>query len=587
MFCRKCGKQIEDNAKFCIACGQPVEAQQPVNNQAAFAQPTATQVIYEQPVVSQEAVVQQSVMAQPVYQQQPVQQIETKKSAPKKIPFIIGAAVIVLAIAATVIYFAITGTPENKIKSAIRNTADMFKNSDNILNQELGLNDILDKVENDTMCHSLEFIADYQPFKAEIYTDIKNSKYKVKILPDIIPITSLDLYVDKENLMVGCMDLLNKYLYINYEDFTENFKDSALAGLFEMGAGSLIGKNGGYADYGRESAASNSDSYFDIFPALMDSSKELVDGFVENYKDSEAEFLETITYEEYDSKRFSLGSKNIECDGYKITIALDDVLQLVRKNVEYFDDNTEFNKLINDFFGYDQRIKAEMDSFYDEMDEVLSEVKEYFPENIEIYVYINDGYIVNANTEIGVMVYGDIQKIEFDISMLGENNPLDDFELNLTLNDRYDGVDIIAKFDNLSDKDDISQEKAFDFELTEYGRTQRIQGKLAYDRDTDEFTIYAENNSYDEYYEDTDSDYFYVNGSFTDIDKGNSFTLTIQEMYGSGIRDRLGTPVYHIEPCGEVEPFVDYEDAVNVLDIDESLINTLVYNLFRLDQNIR
>ncbi len=319
----------------------------------------------------------------------------------------------------------------------------------------------------------------------------------------------------------------------------------------------------------------------------MDSSKELVDGFVENYKDSEAEFLETITYEEYDSKRFSLGSKNIECDGYKITIALDDVLQLVRKNVEYFDDNTELNKLINDFFGYDQRIKAEMDSFYDEMDEVLSEVKEYFPENIEIYVYINDGYIVNANTEIGVMIYGDIQTIEFNISMLGENNPLDDFELNLTLNDRYDGVGIIAKFDNLSDKDDISQEMAFDLELAEYGRSQRIQGKLVYDRDTDEFTIYAENNSYDEYYEDTDSDYFYVNGSFTDIDKGNSFTLTIKEMYGSGIRDRLGTPVYHIEPCGEVEPFVDYEDAVNVLDIDESLINTLVYNLFRLDQNIR
>lgn len=75
MFCAKCGKEMEDNAKFCPSCGaeasgettseQPA-AEQPTAEQPTAEQPTAEQPVAEQPAAEQPAAATAQPAAGPV-----------------------------------------------------------------------------------------------------------------------------------------------------------------------------------------------------------------------------------------------------------------------------------------------------------------------------------------------------------------------------------------------------------------------------------------------------------------------------------------------------------------------------------------
>ncbi|MBS4913148.1 MAG: DUF805 domain-containing protein [Veillonella sp.] len=84
MFCKKCGEQLKEGAKFCAVCGTPVQQTNGANfaqqngsvntgtpSQAAYAAQPAQQVTPNQPVQQAQPVQQQPVQR---VQQQPVQQ---------------------------------------------------------------------------------------------------------------------------------------------------------------------------------------------------------------------------------------------------------------------------------------------------------------------------------------------------------------------------------------------------------------------------------------------------------------------------------------------------------------------------------
>lgn len=119
MFCTRCGKQIDDSAKFCNFCGAAIEGSAPVQEEAVK-QPEFSQVPVEPvsqpevapaPVEEQAIPVSQPEAAQPVYQA-PVQQtpveskgkekkaakVKTGKKFDKKKLLIIGAVVVALII---------------------------------------------------------------------------------------------------------------------------------------------------------------------------------------------------------------------------------------------------------------------------------------------------------------------------------------------------------------------------------------------------------------------------------------------------------------------------------------------------------
>jgi cation transport ATPase len=72
MICEKCGQQLNDESKFCTACGAKIETVQAVQETAAVSESTVTPVQEEVPEVLQEAVVEPiQASPSPVLPEQP------------------------------------------------------------------------------------------------------------------------------------------------------------------------------------------------------------------------------------------------------------------------------------------------------------------------------------------------------------------------------------------------------------------------------------------------------------------------------------------------------------------------------------
>ncbi len=99
-FCPNCGAQVADNAKFCLTCGKPLAAQQPVQPQQPqyqqqYQQAPQYQPQYQQPQYQQVPQYQQQYQ-QPVYAQPP------KKKGKGGIVFLV---ILLLAAIGVVCYF--------------------------------------------------------------------------------------------------------------------------------------------------------------------------------------------------------------------------------------------------------------------------------------------------------------------------------------------------------------------------------------------------------------------------------------------------------------------------------------------------
>ena len=91
--CRKCGRQLNINAKFCKFCG--ADLSEPAASQPSYQQAPAQQTSFRQPPY-QQAPAQQASYRQPPYQQAPAQQPSFQQAAAqqaiRKVPEIIMAA---------------------------------------------------------------------------------------------------------------------------------------------------------------------------------------------------------------------------------------------------------------------------------------------------------------------------------------------------------------------------------------------------------------------------------------------------------------------------------------------------------------
>ena len=91
--CRKCGRQLNINAKFCKFCG--ADLSEPAASQPPYQQSSAQQTSFRQPPY-QQAPAQQASYRQPPYQQAPAQQPSFQQAAAqqaiRKVPEIIMAA---------------------------------------------------------------------------------------------------------------------------------------------------------------------------------------------------------------------------------------------------------------------------------------------------------------------------------------------------------------------------------------------------------------------------------------------------------------------------------------------------------------
>ncbi len=103
MFCKNCGKELKDTAKFCAQCGYRVtESDTAASEQPVVEQPMVVQPVIEQPMVEQ-PVMQPPVIEQPMIQQ-PIMAPPVKKSRAKfRIKLGIAAGIVLVLVVVAVI----------------------------------------------------------------------------------------------------------------------------------------------------------------------------------------------------------------------------------------------------------------------------------------------------------------------------------------------------------------------------------------------------------------------------------------------------------------------------------------------------
>ncbi len=129
MFCKKCGSQLKDNAKFCGVCGTPVEVATPAAPvadpfaQAAPVAPAADPFAQAAPVAPQYNPMPQGTPIQPAQQWGPMM-TPAPKNKKSKTPLFIGigvAALIAVIILVVVLVSACSGggasTPEDAVNA--------------------------------------------------------------------------------------------------------------------------------------------------------------------------------------------------------------------------------------------------------------------------------------------------------------------------------------------------------------------------------------------------------------------------------------------------------------------------------------
>ncbi len=547
MFCRNCGFNMADNAKFCMQCGKQVMEQQSVSSINA---------------------IQQTV------QRENAQYNENKKKQSiKKLPLVIGLSIIVLVVGAVVALFVIKDSSKSTIKKAYNKTIEMLKNPDTVFERELGLNEIIEKVMNQAVRRTIELDASDTLIYANIDTDLKNSKAKAMFThhPNVIPVSQVDIYADKEQLMFGCMDIIERYLYVNYDELKQKPINPYLANY-------------------------NGDYYADIINLYLDSISYIGD-FKEYFSERLMEFADSFTYDKETSKTFIIGKNNVECDGYKVIITSDELRSLIIDSIDYLKNHGDTEAIVNKLLGFETNYLIDVDYIYKNAIESVEVFFAKLPKCIELYVYINGDYIVDVITNIEGEEselekdnnwYTTYHTISGELSILGEQQNLwDDIEFNceLFVKDSYhefegnEGINLkIFKDENKRNpqKENIVGELT----ITDYDYTQAYTGRFSYDKESNElhmeFWDIYQKNGYGARHKGYELD-----GRFTKVKKGESFKFEVEDTQYEYNR-LYDLKSYSIEPCKAVEPFTDCNEAINILDIDENTMSKIIDNIQRL-----
>lgn len=131
MFCRKCGTQLKENAKFCAVCGTAVNIEaQPVQQADPFAQ---SQSVQQADPFAQSQPVQQAdpfAQSQPVQQWSPTMKPKKNSKAPLLIGIIGGALALVIVLVVVLLFACSGGKGADTAQEAVSAYFEALNNKD-------------------------------------------------------------------------------------------------------------------------------------------------------------------------------------------------------------------------------------------------------------------------------------------------------------------------------------------------------------------------------------------------------------------------------------------------------------------------
>ena len=507
---------------------QPVYAQPQQPVQPVYAQPQQpAQPVYAQPVQPVYAQPQQPV--QPVYAQpqQPMQPAQPpvppttpaqpvygavppadgnggkKKGKGGLIAIIIVIVVLLLAAAGVLAYKLLGTSPEKKLTQGIINLQVEMTANASPVSEQLGAEEIIRLLDEkpvtmdmslNVSIPSLETTLDTVGIDYTVNYDLNNKLMdaQMKLSAMNMDLVGMDMAASGNTLYLSLPGLLTNSYFINTDTFGKDFNASPWTSLLDV----PLDESLSFQLFNTDAASDDTDSNL--------------------FAEEIANIMATMKVEDSGTAvEIERDGKTVKCNGVKVTLeadALNELLDAIEKEMGQAD---SVNDMLSDY-GIDEEFMSSSSS-----DLYKARVKN----DVELYVYLDSkNRITNVATASKIRLKDSaLTGISFSLVFSGSENVLDQISGTVKLETEGNSAKIEVK---RSAQQDASQTKS-KLTLTFSGDNTDGQAVFTYTNKWD-----LDNMEFDKEFvisSDTEDVSLVLKGAFSDVQKGESFKLTIGE----------------------------------------------------------
>lgn len=487
---------------------QPVYAQPQQPAQPVYAQPV--QPVYaqpQQPMQPAQPPVPPTTPAQPVYGAVPPADGNggKKKGKGGLIAIIIVIVVLLLAAAGVLAYKLFGASPEKKLTQGITNLqAEMTANASPV-SEQLGAEEIIRLLDEkpvtmdmslNVSIPSLETTLDTVGIDYTVNYDLNNKLMdaQMKLSAMNMDLVGMDMAASGNTLYLSLPGLLTNSYFINTDTFGKDFNASPWTSLLDM----PLDESLSFQLFNTDAASDDTDTDSNPFAEEI------------------ANIMATMKVEDSGTAvEIERDGKTVKCNGVKVTLeadALNELLDAIEKEMGQAD---SVNDMLSDY-GIDEEFMRSSSS-----DLYKARVKN----DVELYIYLDSkNRITNVATASKIRLKDSaLTGISFSLVFSGSENVLDQISGTVKLETEGNSAKIEVK---RSAQQDASQTKS-KLTLTFSGDNTDGQAVFTYTNKWD-----LDNMEFDKEFvisSDTEDVSLVLKGAFSDVQKGESFKLTIGE----------------------------------------------------------
>ena len=538
---------------------QPVYAQPQQPVQPVYAQPQQpVQPVYaqpQQPMQPAQPPVPPTTPAQPVYGAVPPADGNggKKKGKGGLIAIIIVIVVLLLAAAGVLAYKLLGTSPEKKLTQGIINLQVEMTANASPVSEQLGAEEIIRLLDEkpvtmdmslNVSIPSLETTLDTVGIDYTVNYDLNNKLMdaQMKLSAMNMDLVGMDMAASGNTLYLSLPGLLTNSYFINTDTFGKDFNASPWTSLLDM----PLDESLSFQLFNTGAASDDTDSNL--------------------FAEEIANIMATMKVKDSGTAvEIERDGKTVKCNGVKVTLeadALNELLDAIEKEMGQAD---SVNDMLSDY-GIDEEFMSSSSS-----DLYKARVKN----DVELYVYLDSkNRITNVATASKIKLKDSaLTGISFSLVFSGSENVLDQVSGTVKLETEGNSAKIEVK---RSAQQDASQTKS-KLTLTFSGDNTDGQAVFTYtnkwDLDNMEFAKEFVISS------DTEDVSLVLKGAFSDVQKGESFKLTIGEFALSS----NGTDLVSASGEFSMAPYDGTievpENAVDLLAMSESDFEDMVTEL--------
>ena len=423
---------------------------------------------------------------------------------------------------------------------------ELFKKKPSHINGELS---ITDPESSENIKISLDAVTDRKN---------KQGEYNLQAGAMGFNVDAGTIVADQNTLYVSSPVFLKDKVYsIDTKDLGKNFNNSVWAELMETEL--------------------DDDCSFELFEETDgDINAEFAELITDSLKKYDKTLKRSTQYKKLDGKKdFEIGGKTVSCAGVGMVIekdAYNEMMSGIKEDILASEEYAAFAEGFASSSSDAAEAKRELDDMIEKIFSMQIE------QDLEFDFYFDSkGRIVGISTpgSISVSSCGDVDAFEVDLAFTGTERTLDEVSGGIYVSSTdeivYAGITRTASVD----KDQYSEYLKLSFE--ESGHTGDIS--ITYSNDWN----YADKSFDMSITMDVgagDQMSFDMEGSYNDINKGESYTLNVNN---ATLNDNYGDPIIIMSGILRVEPSDEKievpQDAMNVFEMSESEIQEMINNI--------